>query len=380
MNVSVIGRFPPPMDGQTLATERLSELLSDSYDVVRIDTQPADRSARFQQGLTLKRALHFGRLGRDLKRALPGDRSVAIWTSISPNTLGHLRDLLAVLPALQKFNRVFAVVHRGNFDRLFRFPNFRWTAGRIVQAIDGFVFLTAELSDRCGEWIPDAKRFVIPNTIDAAVHFSEEEMAQKRNERSARDGIRVLYLSNMIRSKGYLDALESIRILRERGVRVNAQFAGAWQRQRDRADFESRVAQNGLADVVDHVGPVQDRKQVKALYARNDVLMLPTYYRNEAQPLSILEALNAGVPVISTRHGGIPEILRDGREGFLVPPQDPAALAEAVARLTDSREWLPRSEAARKRFDEAYSSSSVRAAWEMLLEQHLTPEHISDAR
>ena len=65
-----------------------------------------------------------------------------------------------------------------------------------------------------------------------------------------------------------------------------------------------------------------------------DVFVLPTFYPFEGQPLVLLEALAAGVPVVSTFHAGIPETVRNEKEGLLVPANDPPALAGAIRQAT----------------------------------------------
>ena len=88
--------------------------------------------------------------------------------------------------------------------------------------------------------------------------------------------------------------------------------------------------------------------------ARASVLVLPT--RHEAMPLCVLEAMRAGLPVVASAVGGIPEAVQGGRTGHLVPPSDPAALALALTPLLDNRA-LRRSqgEAGRRRYEARFS-------------------------
>lgn len=96
----------------------------------------------------------------------------------------------------------------------------------------------------------------------------------------------------------------------------------------DRVDLEAQAAGLGIAGTVTFTGY---RADVPALTAALEVAVLPSY--REAQGLSALEAMAMGVPVVASRVGGIPEMIRDGESGLLVPPDDPAALAAAIARL-----------------------------------------------
>jgi len=88
--------------------------------------------------------------------------------------------------------------------------------------------------------------------------------------------------------------------------------------------------------VADHVVFTGRRDDVPAVTAALDVAVLPSY--REAQGLSILEAMALSRPVIATRVGGIPEVITDGVSGLLVPPQDPAALTDAIVRVLRSHQ------------------------------------------
>ena len=96
----------------------------------------------------------------------------------------------------------------------------------------------------------------------------------------------------------------------------------------DRPSVEAEVRRLGLQDAVALAGT---RDDVPELLARADVFALSS--RSEGAPLSILEAMAAGLPVVSSRVGGVPELVVDGETGLLVPPGDPAAMAVALGRL-----------------------------------------------
>lgn len=366
--IFVVGRYPPPIDGQSLATERLADLLASEYEVREINTQPPQGGALEVERHRLRRTAHFlmqrPRLGRALADA-PG--ATVFWPAVSPDQLGHLRDLLVTMPSFRIDQRVYAVVHRGNFHQLFERASTRFTARRLVKQLKGFVFNSEHLSQRCSEWIPRRKRFAIPNTISDEIIFEDAEVTEKQRQRSNRQRISVLFLSHMIRSKGYLDALEAVVLMQKEGVPVDAHFVGGWQDEKDRAEFFDRARAGGVQDAVVHHGAIKDRIRIKELYRAADLFLLPTYYRNEAQPLVIIEALNAGTPVIATAHASIPEMIRDGRDGLIVPPKDPASIAQAALRLNDADEWRRFSIEARRRYADVFSPAIALKNWQELI-------------
>lgn len=95
-----------------------------------------------------------------------------------------------------------------------------------------------------------------------------------------------------------------------------------------RRDIEDYVGGLGFADRVIFTGW---RRDLPRVYADVDVLVVSS--DNEGTPVSAIEAMAAGVPVVATRVGGLPDLVTEGETGLLTPPQDPDALATAVLRL-----------------------------------------------
>ncbi len=98
----------------------------------------------------------------------------------------------------------------------------------------------------------------------------------------------------------------------------------------DRGALERRARELGLDGRVSFLGTVS-REQVLRLFRAADASVLPSAWENF--PHTVVEALAVGCPVIATAVGGVPEVVRDGENGLLVPPGDAAALAEAIARF-----------------------------------------------
>ena len=368
--VHVLGRFPPPLDGQSLATQRVATLLDDACDVRRVDINPGDSEhvqsdVRFRLGA----AWHYVRMRQHIRSALAeAPEAPVLWNSMSPIPLGHVRDVLTVAPAFQPRQPVFAVMHRATLNDLFESSFTRWTAQRLLRRLDGFVFQSERLADRCAPWVDPERYRIIPNTVDDAVLISEEEIAAKRAGRRERDGLRLLFLSDMMPEKGYLDVLHAVALLHARGVPVEAEFAGRWRSETDRAAFDAFVSEHRLGSILRTHGGV-DQQRVRALNLWADVFLLPTYHPTETQPKAILEALAAASPIISVRRGIIEDMVRDDREAVLVPPQDPASIADAVERLLPYATWHRISEGAYDRFQRVFSPDAVRPLWEDLVEK-----------
>jgi glycosyltransferase involved in cell wall biosynthesis len=101
-----------------------------------------------------------------------------------------------------------------------------------------------------------------------------------------------------------------------------------------RGELESMVAQLGITEVVHFVGW---QRELAAIYADADVLVLTSH--NEGTPVSVIEAMAAGVPVVATAVGGVPDLLKDDNYGFLVPPNDVDTLTETVLKVLRFPRW-----------------------------------------
>ncbi|HYY03464.1 MAG TPA: glycosyltransferase family 4 protein [Gaiellaceae bacterium] len=121
------------------------------------------------------------------------------------------------------------------------------------------------------------------------------------------------------------DILEGFRLLREGGVEATLCLVGDGP---DRPQLERRAHELGIIRDTLFLGYQED---VGPLYGAFDALVLPS--GNEGTPVSVIEALAAGRPVVATRVGGVPDVVREGVDGFLVAPEATQELAERLTRL-----------------------------------------------
>ena len=132
----------------------------------------------------------------------------------------------------------------------------------------------------------------------------------------------------------------------------------------ERGRLEAAAARLGVSDRAHFLGPLP-RAQALGLLATADVAVLSSAWENF--PHGVIEALTMGTPVIATRVGGVPEIVRDGENGLLVEPGDPIALAAAIRRFLDDTELRDRLEAAAASSVERFSADRVYGELESIL-------------
>jgi glycosyltransferase involved in cell wall biosynthesis len=128
-----------------------------------------------------------------------------------------------------------------------------------------------------------------------------------------------------------------------------------------RAALEALARSLRLDRVVEFLG---HREDVPAIAADSDIFVLPS--RSEASPNAVIEAMAAGLPIVATDVGGIPELVDHERNGLLVPPDRPAALAAAVERLVTAPDLAARLGAEGRRRAERHSFDRMAASFERL--------------
>jgi glycosyltransferase involved in cell wall biosynthesis len=145
--------------------------------------------------------------------------------------------------------------------------------------------------------------------------------------------IRLLAVARLCEKKGLDTLVDACARCRDRGVTVALDVFGDGPL---RAALEARAAALGLADVVHFGGGVPQEEIARRMRACH-AFVLPCRRDRDGDmdgiPTVFMEAMATGRPVVSTAISGIPELVRDGVTGLVVPPDDPAALADAIARL-----------------------------------------------
>jgi glycosyltransferase involved in cell wall biosynthesis len=181
----------------------------------------------------------------------------------------------------------------------------------------------------------------------------------------------IISIGRLIEKKGFADLIEACRLLLMRGIDFRCEIIGEGPIE---AALRERIIVSGLTHRVALTGPLAQGEVIGRL-ARSAVFALPCVAEAgggmDNLPTVIMEAMGAGLPVVSTAIGGVPEMVGDETTGLLVPQHQPAALADALARLLADRA-LARSlgEAGRERAAELFAieknAQTLRAIFQQL--------------
>jgi glycosyltransferase involved in cell wall biosynthesis len=261
----------------------------------------------------------------------------------SQTTIGYLKDSPMIIIARLLGRRVVGHLRGGNWRNWLGGASWATRAYvRLVHGmVDGQIVLGETLRGLFSDVLPPERIFVVPNGKDIA--YPPRPPADDR--------VRVVYLGNMIRTKGVLDVLHAVPSVAARCRNAEFQFAGAWDSPDVRREVEEFLAANpGLP--IRWLGATHGAQKLD-LRNRADVFVYPTYYPPEGHPWVIVEAMAAGLPIVSTDQGAIVESVMDGRNGFIVPKRSPAVVAERITQLVEDAALRARMGAESRRLYEA---------------------------
>lgn len=143
----------------------------------------------------------------------------------------------------------------------------------------------------------------------------------------------IISIGRLIEKKGFHDLIEACRLLRDRAVAFRCQIVGEGPLE---SALREQIRTAGLTNVVTLTGPLPQSEVIER-FASSAIFVLPCVAEPDGAmdnlPTVVMEAMAAGLPVVSTAIGGVPEMVSDGLTGLLVPEHQPSLLADALARL-----------------------------------------------
>lgn len=180
------------------------------------------------------------------------------------------------------------------------------------------------------------------------------------------DGPIILFAGRIVRRKGVDDLLEAFTAVKKKVPNAELVFVGDGQH---RKELERRVNLLGLKDSVEFTGMLQG-EELQKQYSRCAVAVLTSKFvsedpGSEGLGLTLIEASMHHKPLVGTYHGGIPEVISDGVNGFLVPPENVSSISDALLRI------LENCELAKKMGDAAYQIAIEKFSWNAATERLL---------
>lgn len=350
----VIGPEPPPATGMELATRALLEELDRAgVSVLRVDTaDPTDELGNRGRWTAHNVRLAVSHLAAVVRKAARKDVRV-VYLPIAQEFPGLVRDLAFVLVPRLLGKPVVVHLHGGSFCAFFGRQSrlVRLLIRSILGGAARGIVLTEALRPALECVLPSDRLVVVQNGVDLPIAVREDSGLEP-------ESVTALFLSSLFPSKGLLVFLEALALARRQEPRLRGVVAGPWPSQEVEAETRSLVQRLSGDDSVVFTGPVGGAEKTRTLMDA-DIFCLPSFYPQEGQPLVIIEAMAAGLPVVSTKWRGIPETVVDGETGLLVESARADLVAEQlVALATDTAKRRRLGENGRARYEQLYTQEA----------------------
>jgi glycosyltransferase involved in cell wall biosynthesis len=327
--VLLVGPLPPPAGGGATVTRvLLGSELPRRFGLVHCDISTRrgiEQQGRFGPRNFTAASSQVARFARLLLR----ERPHLVHLPVSGTLSGFLRDSAFIRLAAARGATVLGHVHGGRIRPLFE--KGRPAVRRLVRATFQHIDVTIALSPLWEQFFRAsglARRVtVIPNPVDDEFLAAlPESVPVERDD----EPFHVLFVGALGRDKGAFDLVGAAAELLAAVPRARVTLIGPEAEPRARERLIAAAGRHGIGGRICLPGPIYGEEKVAAFLGA-DLLCLPSYH--EAFPCTILEGMAAGLPIVASTVGGIPDIVRSPANGRLVPAGDVPALGQALRAL-----------------------------------------------
>ena len=329
-----IGTLPPPVHGSAVVCQQIkdSKLINDAFDCDWVNLSTSRRMNEIGKTTLAKPFRLLGALCKEFWLLLT-HRYDLCYLAITCHGSGFLKDSPFVL--LAKLFRKKIVIHqhnKGMANDVNRWP-YRWLLPLCYKNAK-VILLSWYLYPDIEKVVPRENVMICPNGIK--VKSSEFRVESKLKVESSSEHSnktpRLLFLSNLIESKGVLVLLDALKILKDKGYSFICDFVGGETKEIDAKRFEEEVEKRGLNEIAIYQGRKYGEEKEQA-FEQSNIFVLPTM--NDCFPLVLLEAMENCLPVVTTSIGGVPDIVDDGLTGLIAKAGDDKTLASCLEELID---------------------------------------------
>ncbi len=363
MNRSVILfilHLPPPVHGAAMVGKYIhdSKVINDAFDCHYINlTTAKDLTDIGKVGLRKLRL--FIELLWKIHKGITKLKPQLVY--VTPNACGGAFYKDFVVVQMLKFMGCRIVVHYHNKGVVRRQNNIldNFLYRRFFKGIK-VILLAKTLYQDIKKYVSMEDVYICPNGIPETLHI--QSIDERVNQIP-----HLLFLSNLLKSKGVLVLLDACQILKDKGYDFVCDFVGGESDEIDAQRFTLEVEKRGVDNLVIYHGcKYGDEKEI--LWREADIFTFPTFYNNECFPLVLLEAMSHRKACISTKEGGIPDVVKDGENGLICQKQNAKSLSDCIARLLDDKDLrLKMGEDGYKKYKQNFTLSAFEVKFKQIL-------------
>ncbi|MEL6674288.1 MAG: glycosyltransferase family 4 protein [Bacteroidota bacterium] len=352
--VLVVGQTPPPFGGQAVM---IQNMLEGPYPRIKFYHVKMDFSVSMDQmgKFKLRKLWVLAKviLGIYYHRIFHGTK-VMYYPPAGPDRMPIFRDLVILNTTRWLFKKVVFHFHASGMSEYEHgFEGFTLKLFERAYFRPEATIRLAAHSPQDGRFFQAKNEFIIPNGLeDEGKRFLNGHAVPRTIDDDAPN---ILFVGLLKESKGILILLEAARICAEQGLKFSVNVMGRWESEDIKNRAERFVQQHQLQEYVNFLG-VRTGDEKWGFFSYADIFCFPTFFESETQSLVLIEAMQFELPVVTTKWRGIPSIVEEGDNGFMVPVKSGAAVAEKLALLIQDEEMRKKmGQAGRQMYLERFS-------------------------
>lgn len=316
--------LPPPVHGSSMMSQYIKEskLINNTFDCDFLNLSTSRKMDEIGK-MSLAKVWRFCSSYFLLIGKLLFRRYDLCYLAITCHGIGFLKDAPFVL--ICKLFRKKVVIHQHNkgMSGYVDKPFYKWLFPFVYRKTY-VILLSWKLYPDIERVVSKEQVLICPNGIP--IETNQQVLHSDKIPQ-------LLLLSNLMESKGVFVLLDACHKLKENGYQFICKFVGGETKEIDAARFSKEVQKYGLENSVYYVGKKYAAEKT-AEFLTTDIFIQPTY--NDCFPLTLLEAMQYGLPIISTDVGGITDIVIDGETGLICKTRDAEDLANKIKLLLDN--------------------------------------------
>lgn len=305
----LILHYSPPIHGASKVGDTIlrSKLLKSNFDTKFIKIKSSENLESIGK-FNFKKTIDTLGLFFKISFQLISFRPQKIYFTASPQGFAFYRDLFIVFPI-----KVYSVIKKCEVFYHYHAKGIKefTSKSRLNKKLTNFfvwntnlIFISKMVLDELTGITTYKKKVLLKNGVENTI--SEDIFNTILENRFKTENINVLYLSNMMKDKGYDTVLDLANKIKESNITFN--FAGGWESKEDKEYFNTFVNKNNLQNKVNYHGLVVGEKKQK-LFEEATIFTFPSRYPKEVFPLSLLEGLSYGLPILAFDVGAVSEIV-----------------------------------------------------------------------
>jgi len=350
--VLCILQLPPPVGGVTMINQSITEssIIGQYYSLDVIPIQFSKQMKNIGR-LSLLKGFIFLAVILKITAKLFKNRYRFVYFTLNLTGMAFYRDLILVL--VLKLFRQKCLFHLHGKGQSVTYANNFLKLGcyRFVFKNNFVVLISPLLLNEMKTFLKPEQIFYCLNGIKPTVAAADLDKASRVRKNNHK--VKIIFLGHLWTLKGCEVLLEALALLKKKESDFEAVFVGA-EIDISPQDFSKQCDALDIADRVSYLGPLYGSEKTRQLL-QADIFAYPTL--NDSFGLVLLEAMEAGLPIVASNEGSIPEIVSEGESGFIVPKNNAQALANQLEiLLKDAALRFKMGQAGRERFEAKFTS------------------------